>query len=97
MQKWLNDLKLRLAISDNVRNSLLLEYLQVSHENIWTQYYGFQLPIDINHDWASDKTTKLATLHLAVTLFNNPDVNLEAQNVKDDRMLMRILGSRMRY
>lgn len=97
MKEWLNDLKLRLAISDNVRNPLLLEYLQIALENIWTQYYGFQLPVDFTHEWISDKATKLATLHLAVTLFNNPDINLEAQNVRDDRMLMRILGSRMRY
>jgi hypothetical protein len=41
--------------------------------------------------------TKMAVLHLAVTLFSNPDINLEAKDVKDDRMIQRIVGSRIGY
>lgn len=97
MPEWLNDLKLRLSISDSFRDKILLDYLRISHEAIWTQYYQFQLPMDITHPWYNDSKTKMATLHLAVTLFSNPDINLEARDVKDDRMVMRILANRMVY
>lgn len=97
MQKWLNDLKLRLSISDTFRDQILLDYLRISHEAIWTQYYQLQLPVDADHPWYNDFKTKMATLHLAVTLFSNPDINLEARDVKDDRMIMRILADRMKY
>lgn len=97
MTQWLNDLKLRLSISDNYRDKILLDYLKISHEAIWTQYYQLKLPFDITHPWYQDEKTKMATLHLAVTLFSNPDINLEAKDVKDDRMIMRILADRMSY
>ena len=97
MQEWLNDLKLRLSISDTFRDQLLLDYLKISHEAVWTQYYQMPLPTNSYHPWYRDAKTKMATLHLAVTLFSNPDINLEAKDVKDDRMMMRILADRMVY
>lgn len=94
---WLRDYKLALAISDTLRDSVLWTYLELAREAIWTQYYGFELPVDEFHDWARDSKTKMATIHLAVTYFSNPDINLEARDVKDSRMIFRILGSRTNY
>lgn len=100
LQKWLSDLKLRLSLSDSLRDNILLDYLKISHRNIWTNYYRLELinnEVPEDHPWAYDTITKYATLHLAITLFSNPDENLEAKDVKDDRMIMRILGNRMVY
>ena len=100
-KKWLPTLKLRLSISDSLRDQILLEYLKIAHVNLWQNYY--ELPLDINnevptsHPWSDDSKTKLAVIHLAVTYYSNPDINLEATNVRDDRMVIRIIGGRMVY
>jgi len=100
-KNWLADLKLRLSIADTIRDNILLEYLQIAHINIWKDYYRLSLnpaeEIPMENPWAQDSKTKMATLHLAVTFFSNPDINLEARDVKDDRMIQRIIGSRMGY
>lgn len=97
--EWLYALKLRLAISDDLRDELLLNYIEVAHKNIWTQYYELKLENNEipDHNWAWDKTTKLAVLHLAATYFENPDIVLQADKVSDTRMIYRILGGRVSY
>lgn len=93
-------LKLNLAISDDLRDETLLEYIEVAHKNIWTQYYELKLENDevpSKHKWAWDRTTKLATLHLATTYFENPDVILQSDKTLDTRMIYRILGNRVNY
>ena len=100
--QWLPSLKTQLAISelDTSRDDTLLSYLEIAHKNIWECFYrlnDFNSLNAIHHDWFSDAPTKLATLHLAATYFTNPDENVEAQNVVDNRMVMRLLGSRMNY
>lgn len=97
---WLPTLKLRLSLADNYRDTLLLEYLKIAHRNLWINYYEKELVNDevpLSEKWATDEITKMATIHLAVTYFSNPDENLEATNVKDDRMVIRIIGHRMVY
>lgn len=99
--KWLPLLKMRLSIADNFRDTILIDYLEIAHKNLWKNYYELKLDLDGNvpesHIWSKDTITKMATLHLAVTYFSNPDINLEATNVKDDRMVIRLIGSRMVY
>lgn len=99
--KWLPDFKQRLAISDNYRDNLLIDYLYEAHKMLWDVYYELNLnTFDVDgamHPWYSDTTTKLAVFHLAVTLYENPDENIQAQNVKDDRVVIRIIRSRMKY
>lgn len=99
--KWLPEFKQRLSISDNFRDPLLIDYLYISHKNLWSLYYElpfnqFEEPSE-NHPWFSDPTTKLAVFHLAVGLYENPDETYQAQNVKDDRVIIRIIGERMKY
>lgn len=103
---WLRDLKIHLALSldDITRDDTLLILLEIAHKNIWECYYRFDQKDfafaslkALQHPWYSDKITKMAVNHLATTIFQNPDENLEATNVKDDRMIMRIIGSRMSY
>ena len=98
---WIYDLKLMLSIADTIRDAFLTDYVEIAHKNIWTNYYRLELDekgeIPTTHVWAFDKQTKMATLHLAVTLFSNPDINLEGKDVKDDRMIQRIVGSRIGY
>lgn len=99
--EWLEQLKLNLSIADNNRDDILLDYIEIAHENIWTQYYELELDnenkVPENHKWAYDLKTKLATLHLAAIYFSNPDINMEATNVVDGRMIYRILGARISY
>lgn len=97
IKTWLKDLKIQLSIQDEYRDDILTEYLNISREAIWTQYYELNLPIDETHIWASDSKTKMATLHLGITLFSNPDINLQAKDVRDDRMIYRILSNRVNY
>lgn len=98
--EWLESLKKNLAISDSYRDDILLEYIDVAHRNVWTQYYQLDLVNDLvpdDHDWAYDHVTKLATLHLAATYFSNPDEDKRGSNLIDNRMIYRILGSRVNY
>lgn len=103
--KWLDPFKIHLSLSldDDSRDEALLFYLEIAHKNIWECYYRLdnEFPFAsfeaLNHPWYIDKITQMAVRHLATVLFQNPDENLEATNVKDDRMIMRILGSRMAY
>lgn len=100
-KKWLPTLKLRLSISDPYRDQILTDYLKIAHTNLWQNYYELELDqnnqIPETHEWSSDTITKMAVIHLAVTYYSNPDINLEATNVKDDKMVIRIIGSRMVY
>ena len=97
-KNWLSILKLRLSLNDSLRDNILLDYLKISHENLWTNYYRLEWNEDVeSHPWFNDEKTKLAVIHLSVTLFSNPDENLEAKDVKDDRVIMRLLGNRMVY
>ena len=100
-KEWLPTFKLLISIADVVRDAVLLDYLEIAHKNIWTNYYRLPLAEDgsipLLHAWSKDTMTKMAVLHLAVTLFSNPDINLEAKDVKDDRMIQRIVGSRIGY
>ena len=98
---WLPTLKLRLSISDNLRDQILLDYLRIAHRNLFNNYYEIPFTVENalieKHIWYDDEVTKMAVIHLAVTYFSNPDENMEATNVKDDRMVIRIIGNRMVY
>ncbi|UWD34059.1 phage head-tail connector protein [Mesomycoplasma molare] len=98
---WLDQIKINLSIADNQRDEILLDYIEIAHENIWTQYYELKLDdygqIPKEHPWAYDLKTKLATLHLAAIYFSNPDTTNQAKDVIDERMLYRILGGRISY
>lgn len=98
--KWLPEFKQRIAISDNLRDNLLTDYLYIAHKNLWTRYYELPLLNDepnIYHNWYSDTITKIAVFHLATGLYENPDEVFQSQNVKDDRVIIRIIGERMKY
>ncbi|WP_322912713.1 hypothetical protein [Mycoplasmopsis felis] len=97
---WLDQLKQNLAIADNLRDNVLLDYIEVARENIWLQYYELDFKngeIPEDHPWAWDKKTMLATLHLAATYFMNPDITQRGNNIIDERMIYRILGDRVSY
>ncbi|MFV8477829.1 hypothetical protein [Mycoplasma sp. VS410B] len=98
---WIQSLKQRLAIVDDYENDTLAEYIAIAHRNIWTQYYQLALENDIvpsDHPWAYDFVTKQGTLHLAALYFSNPTTTTETNNtVIDQRMLYKILGSRVNY
>lgn len=96
--EWLFQLKQNLAISDNSRDNILLDYLDIAHQNIWTQY--LKLPLEKfnwDHPLSFDKRVKLATIHLAASYFTNPDDTKQGQNVIDKRMIFRLLGELMNY
>ncbi|MCU9934740.1 hypothetical protein NWE61_06735 [Mycoplasmopsis felis] len=81
---WLDQLKQNLAIADNLRDNVLLDYIEVARENIWLQYYELDFKngeIPEDHPWAWDKKTMLATLHLAATYFMNPDITQRGNNI----------------
>lgn len=103
--KWLNEIKIHLSLSldDDSRDNHLLAYLEIAHKNLWECYYrfdgeyGFYSQKGVTHQWYSDNITKMAVFHLTAVFFQNPDEILEVRNFKDDRMIMRIIGSRMSY
>ena len=99
---WLREFKYHIAMAqeDESKNEMLKTYLYAAHKHIWDCYYRigeFELLETSEHPWFTDQLTKLATFHVATTLVTNPDVNLEARDVKDERMIFRILGSRVNY
>ncbi|WGI36486.1 phage head-tail connector protein [Mesomycoplasma lagogenitalium] len=99
--EWLEQLKSNLAIADNERDELLLDYIEIARKNIWTQYYELELneseEVPELHKWSQDLKTKLATLHLAAIYVSNPDINMETSGLIDSRMIFRILGDRINY
>ncbi|TDV23501.1 gp6-like head-tail connector protein [Mycoplasmopsis mustelae] len=97
---WLQQLKQNLAIADDSRDDLLLDYIEIARENIWKQYYELETDengIPDEHPWSWDLKTKLATLHLAALYVSNPDTNNIANSVIDSRMIFKILGDRIPY
>ncbi|MHA3795757.1 hypothetical protein [Mycoplasma sp. VS31B] len=99
---WVESLKQRLAIADDYSDDTLAEYIAIAHRNVWTQYYQLELnqyeAVPHEHPWAYDFVTKQGTLHLAALYFSNPTTTTETNvTVIDQRMLYKILGSRINY
>ncbi|MBN0919428.1 phage head-tail connector protein [Mycoplasma gypis] len=102
LDDWAQDAKISLAIIDEFRDTLLREYIEIAHRNILTQYCGYKLAVNeipnLEDPVAFCLQVKQATIHLAATFLENPDITLQnAQGIVDKRMIYRILGDKVRY
>lgn len=101
LSNWLFDFKKQNAISFDFKDEIILDYLELARKQIWTLYYGLKLEenqlIPDEHPWAWDLQTKWATIHLAATLHNNPDSNLELRpSSLKNAVLLKLVGDRLK-
>ena len=93
----LTDVKQHLRISHTLDDDLILNEIQVSINNIYTQYLLMDPPTDIAD--VSDNV-KLAVKHSVAQLRENPDgiLALSTRVMRiDDRLIRKILGSERNY
>ncbi len=100
-KEWLYQFKLSLHYTYNDKDTQLISFLKIAHENVLTQY--MQLKVETindpeNLEFITQEKVQYATYKLATDYFENPDSSKVVDgNVTNERQIYAILGDLVNY